>query len=901
MNNYLISLGVLILVSAVAIRLLMRKSERRPKRDVGLRRFEASILVALTLPLFFVLAFPRRLVFDEFTAWDLIKFSEGGLIVALAIVIAIAVIVAVWSCSLKSSTSIATLLLGIAIILGISNLNNSSPLVKSAVQDHLKARAESSQRTLGQVRIELTASIPGAEVSINGVSFGKLPCQTSFRELLSKIPDGDTFHATKKSDRPGVVVSLATELHRYARQQGIPRKDVEPIQGICIEVVTENAKSLIYQPAQQIEENDGLLRIVLDVQFEEWPTQIKQLIDRARLENYEPSADWYDAFLSFETHGWNQLKELAKKEPELSGVMDGCAKRRYGIHDKMDAQQAWDVLGQIVDEAIAAGEYDTMSCMGRAVELFAAHLDPQQLASGLLAVPDERWPRISSEANQPRPWFFRDADDNDSTALKPLFHAAWHIDYMLHQQNPDEYNIIETAIGDALFVRSSPQRTPRALAEEFAIPKLLDRLGSLDPLERSRARNAYLEFSKFAPPVFGSPLADEYVRRQAQPEGAAAITKALGNNHILSTLATRSGLALPAGETVELGSARIDSWYRELIFLDSPLGREFRRTHRQELLELAMRSLGPIEKKELAEEDKNLSQVLGALQSVLLQNANTAGKWPIPHLEFVFLDQHDGNTEPSLALEFWRYFDALVDTIPSLKDEDRLKLRWLYLARLWPESDIEMFVAVYFKTPLKPRQLALVDPFASNRGLPESIPVSVRLQILERLLEKVSTLPKLETENTDLWKDHPLMEIYPHRPGPKNELESIKWAVSDLDCPEGAASFVELRAAEFSEFEWQKDSYQRRMESLNLLLGHFVAHGGGLFHRDDRIVSFAQHDDPALRRIAIAVLRDRPIPRFVRLLPQLMLDPDAAVREEAVKANDELEAIRKGNLPHRQI
>ena len=113
------------------------------------------------------------------------------------------------------------------------------------------------------------------------------------------------------------------------------------------------------------------------------------------------------------------------------------------------------------------------------------------------------------------------------------------------------------------------------------------------------------------------------------------------------------------------------------------------------------------------------------------------------------LDTPGTEEEPSLAMEFWPYLDAMIDTFPKLRGRERLRLqlRWNYLGRIWPESDVEPFVAAYFKTPLRERQEVLNDIHLREPGLPGRVSVDTRLKILRRLQEELEKLPGEEKQN----------------------------------------------------------------------------------------------------------------------------------------------------------
>lgn len=641
---------------------------------------------------------------------------------------------------------------------------------------------------------------------------------------------------------------------------------------------------------------------------------LKLLLDQARLTNYRPSRQWYDALMSFEPRYWHRFRELGEQEPEVHSLFDECVRRRFGISKDLEPEQAWEILIKISDEAkangryflqssIADGEYSpefVYSCNQRAVELLAPHLNLTQLIEFLKAeIQRGNWPKtiVSKRTPFPPKFPFRDKDDVAALEIRPVIHAAWHIDRELNAKYPNEYNRIEKELGDVLFAKFPPRPSQWSLSD---VMTLFDQGNEeLSSSMKSMIRAGYLRFNRFRPPVFGSPDADEYVRRHASGGLAKFTTKTLGNENWLSRIAIATGLALPAGEKQQLGSAHTDHWYQELLMLDSPVGNEYRESHRAELVDLANRSLKPVPKKPRSKKDRDDSVALGALNSIFGGNIfggnNSSTDAPIPqHLEFLVLDSpSDKVAETSLGMEFLPELYSRLNELPEMKENIRLILRWNYLARLWPECGVEPFVNSYFETNSRWRQVALLGTHG-ERWLPESLPVECRMEILSRILAKAETQNGAETEGTFLLQGKT-----------ENELESIKRAIAVLDCPLAGATFVELNAGKFAEGgrlnPGEPPFDEEKMKRLQRQIGEYRPYrrksAAGVkpmdfLYRGDRINAFAQHSNPDIRMIAIAVIRDRPIPKHLPLLDSLAQDSNDEVKRWALKALKELNTIR---------
>jgi len=217
------------------------------------------------------------------------------------------------------------------------------------------------------------------------------------------------------------------------------------------------------------------------------------------------------------------------------------------------------------------------------------------------------------------------------------------------------------------------------------------------------------------------------------------VSRSLGDDNLVSKASLQVGLSLRANDNADFGSIKINGWLARLLQMNSPTGRKFRRENRDEILQLAIRSIGPRKEKEDKIKNRGMLQVLGAL---VASNSFGGSDWPtIPQLEFLMLDTTPEGNEQSLAKEFWPYLDGMIDTFPKIDESTQLRLRWKYLARIWPESNEDAFVDAYFDRASPHRQWALTERNRFTCGLPKSLPIATRMEILRRIKLKIDKLP----------------------------------------------------------------------------------------------------------------------------------------------------------------
>ena len=579
----------------------------------------------------------------------------------------------------------------------------------------------------------------------------------------------------------------------------------------------------------------------------EWEAGIERLLDQARLEGYQPPPEWYDAFLSYEAWGWDRLHAASKLEPKLLRLADACANHVYHIDQVHTSAQAWTTLMQIRDEAVANRNYASNSYQGRAVDLLVPKLDPNQLTFALVKILDNgSFPlsrhRLSPSGTDDWLWQRRprgsSAHPPEVLAIQPLFQAAWQLDRTSNKHRPDQSNIVEDRVTPALL--------RHILRDPLFIPRYVEVLGG-PAYEQFLIRHDW----KTGP--------DEFVEvNQNQPSVRWLV-------EIFSHLDSDAKSHFDSARTVGVGNAKVNRWFYQLMYQDSPGGRQFCRDHRERLLQIAVRSFEPVPRKKAGTETERLAQMV---RTAILSNARAPRRHATPaHLDFLFLDQAFTTDGKSLAMEFWPYFDRKLATTPEIRSASILRARWNYLARMWPESTVEMFVAAY------PDRSPLYEYPGSNRRtaqyyLPDNIPADVRFAILvgvrDRLRQKLRSLPDPQQA-----LDNPYNAV--------NDIDPLGWSMQQLPCPASATQFMQ---------SYEADESSEKLNELRKRMANDIVH-------NDLFELLARHDNPELRSVALLAIGNHPIARRVALLNELLDDPAPAIRTEAAKLHQELEALKR--------
>ncbi len=352
-------------------------------------------------------------------------------------------------------------------------------------------------------------------------------------------------------------------------------------------------------------------------------------------------------------------------------------------------------------------------------------------------------------------------------------------------------------------------------------------------------------------------------------------------------------------EPLILGNTTVERWMFERMALDSVAGRDWRKRNRRKLLALAKKSLGP-KTYEQPKVSPGEIQFLGALESVArVSTPHLDERWMVPnHLEWLFIDHQqelenrDADDQKSLAMEFWPTFDAMLDDIPQFRDHTRDKLRWNYLARLWPESTQDMFIGSYMAMDIISRQNLLTGfpagtvPYRSP--LPDVIPAETKLEILRRIRHRVQEERVDADVKTYRWID--VFDPFLYEPELEaTELAVIDWAIASVDHPSVIDDWMKLTEADFG-----KEPANRSMPFPHPKV-FTLPHNAGF---DRHVLELAKHRNPEFQRIAIDAVQKFPSPNRLIALDAIIANGHADLRARAKQLKRELNESASVAVPH---
>ncbi|HUT28204.1 MAG TPA: hypothetical protein VMX13_00320 [Sedimentisphaerales bacterium] len=361
------------------------------------------------------------------------------------------------------------------------------------------------------------------------------------------------------------------------------------------------------------------------VVFPDRDRRLARLLDRARLSDYHVDEEWFKAAQTYDDDGWLAIRRAIDDEPQMLLVLDDWARWRYDLDNVTDAKSAWRAFESICREADEEQYYVTTSIAGRAVELLVPKLDQERLVDRAVRIinssPLYGWytwrmnnrqqfgMSYSSKGMPPGTGGSGRWGGGRGGKLAISSYAVAHAVWMLEQslRGDEEPNIIQERIVPALI---------RSYHDNIDIMRIAAHLGG--------------------------PAVDQFLLRQNWRAKADD---------------------LPHRQQMDMGVGQeVNGWLYLLANLRSPLGRSFRRAHRQRIMEMA----------HLAVQD----------------NSHRLSE----KLNFLFLDVDDLG-EKSLAAEYWPRFISVVRN--GRTGSFALEKQFEYLARMEPASTAEMYVQAW--------------------------------------------------------------------------------------------------------------------------------------------------------------------------------------------------------------
>jgi hypothetical protein len=218
-------------------------------------------------------------------------------------------------------------------------------------------------------------SVRGAELFVNGVHLGPAPVQISKAEFERRVPAWDKPPAGFDDK---VYIPIWRPQWESCWERPVPR-------WFAWDYPTVSTGKLYYQAkyAGEIGAAPGFASgndpILVGFVFPQRDRRLQLLLNQARLSDYHVSGDWFCALETFDEDGWIALRKKALQEPGMDDVLSQWASWKYSLSNVHSAAGAWDALQRVCQEADQNGVYLTPSVAGRAVEILARQIDPDQL------------------------------------------------------------------------------------------------------------------------------------------------------------------------------------------------------------------------------------------------------------------------------------------------------------------------------------------------------------------------------------------------------------------------------------------------------------------------------------------------------------------------------------------
>lgn len=284
-------------------------------------------------------------------------------------------------------------------------------------------------------------------------------------------------------------------------------------------------------------------------------------------------------------------------------------------------------------------------------------------------------------------------------------------------------------------------------------------------------------------------------------------------------------------------NVEVNRWLHLATQLKSAAGREFRREHATWILQMTEKIV------------KESSQ---------FQHSSFANY----ALDYLFLDVE---TDPdNLAVKFWPSYDSLATNQPHAQDQ-AIRARWDYLARMQPHCTPEMFAKVYRRFYDETR-----TAYGAGQVLKKLEP-ELHFQVLASVVEVAKELASHAKPGTS---------AHSVRQTNANELAQSLLAVP---CDTAARKMVVWLKEDLKK-QKNRMAYVNRLSQTASLSSHHLK----------RLIAA---DDPKIRRLVLPAIKILPTPEHRQILDTLLMDEDDSVSKEAVKLNSEFEELLSIPLP----
>ncbi|MFT5470141.1 MAG: hypothetical protein ACI8UO_005265 [Verrucomicrobiales bacterium] len=268
------------------------------------------------------------------------------------------------------------------------------------------------------------AEIDGVDVWIGGQHLGKTSIKISVADFMKIVPAEMPEPAKTDYGRHAEVMTesmIESRMNPWVRFHGVHLADDNGNEGVrtyksvtAYAQVELNGEAGFAGGSSGGSGGDDGFSTTASVYFPKRDAKIEQLLDLARLNDYEISEALLASLRALGTTGSNAIRSKLEKEPGFEAI----AERLLPTAPKFEtADDAWADFESILAKTDEAGEYATNSALGLRVARLAPHLDPEKLAD-----------RAVKLARRPAFWNFSmisGGDDFHLEASMPLGVPNW--------------------------------------------------------------------------------------------------------------------------------------------------------------------------------------------------------------------------------------------------------------------------------------------------------------------------------------------------------------------------------------------------------------------------------------------------------------------------------------------
>lgn len=262
-----------------------------------------------------------------------------------------------------------------------------------------------------------------AELWVNGVKLGTLPVETSYDEFLASVPYwGKTSQPARRAfdetdpdtHLPEPTYTALSSRMDYRRRWAVfrlPERLWRPRRLPRTRQTSGQSPPALQQPKPKSQRYYAQIRIGQEWAFNdhgyhggsgqlgvfskgtsvcfrmtclERQKLAEQMLDRARLNNYQVEPAWFEVMETCRTDGWLALRGAMEKEPQFETAWDAWAVWKYELDKVQSPEAAWHTFRRIMSEAERNSSYLSANVQGRAVELLTPKLAPGDLVAAAL-------------------------------------------------------------------------------------------------------------------------------------------------------------------------------------------------------------------------------------------------------------------------------------------------------------------------------------------------------------------------------------------------------------------------------------------------------------------------------------------------------------------------------------